>query len=114
MRGLIIQQPHLNNILNGLKDVEIRTLNTRIREHIGLCLKGYVYGFAKIIDSYPIPRTELLKPKWQKRHRATQFLQSGSYANRKVLWVWELGYIDKLTFPIPYPIKQGQQMWINF
>jgi hypothetical protein len=65
LKGLIIQKEHLDNILNGLKTVEIRKQNTKKREKIALCNKGKIYGFAQIVDSYQIPRTELLIHKLQ-------------------------------------------------
>ena len=58
MKGLVIQKEHLDNILKGLKTVEIRKQNTKKRHVIALCNKGYIYGFAKIVDSYPISRKD--------------------------------------------------------
>jgi len=113
MRGLIIQQPHLDNILNGLKTVRIRTRNTNIRGHVALCYNGYIHGFAKIVDSYQVPRTQLLTPKWEKKHRAIQSLLRGPYSKEKVLWVWELDNIEKLEFPIHYTHPKGAGVWVN-
>jgi len=96
-----------------LKTVEIRKHDTKKRHHIALCYKGYIYGFAKIVDSYPVPRTQLLTPQWEKKHRASKFLKSGSYATKKALWVWELLYVQKLPIPIPYVHPQGAQEWVN-
>ena len=70
MKGLIIQKEHLDNILNGLKTVELRNQNTKKREKIALCNKSYIYGFAQIVNSYHVPRTELLTPEWEMKHRA--------------------------------------------
>lgn len=113
MRGLLIEQPHLDNILNGLKTVRIGTGNTNIRDHVALCYNGHIHGFAKIVDSYQVPRTQLLTPKWEKKHRAIQFLLNGPYANRKVLWIWELSHIEKLKYPIPYTHPKRARIWIN-
>ena len=108
MKGLVIQKEHLNNILNGHKTVELRKQNTKKREKIALCNKGKIYGFAKIVDSYPVPITELLTPKWEEKHRATKFLQNGSYSKEKDLWVWELSQIQKLDIPILMFIHKEQ------
>lgn len=62
MKGLIIQQPHLNNILNGLKTWEIRSKNTKVREHIGPCDGTYIHGFAKIVDSFARNGRDLYRP----------------------------------------------------
>ena len=113
MRGLLIEQPHLVNILNGLKTVRIGTGNTKIRGHVALCYKSHIHGFAKIVDSYQVPRTQLLTPNWEKKHRAIQFLLNGPYANRKVLWIWELSHIEKLKYPIPYTHPKRARIWVN-
>ena len=113
MKGLVIQKEHLDNILNGFKTVEIRKQNTKKREKIALCNKGYIYGFAKIVDSYPVSRINLLTSEWEKKHRATKFLQNGPYSKEKDLWVWELSQIQKLDIPIPYVHPQGAIIWVN-
>jgi len=113
MRGLIIQQPHLDNILNGLKTVRIRTRNTNIRGHVALCYNNHIHGFAQIMDSYQVPRIQLLTPKWEQKHRAIQSLLHGPHSKEKVLWVWELDNIEKLEFPIPYEHPKGAGVWVN-
>ena len=113
LKGLVIQKEHLDNILNGLKTVEIRKQNTKKREKIALCNKGHIYGFAEVVNSYPVSRKDLLSLEWEKKHRATKFLQSGSYSKENELWVWELSQIQKLDIPIPYVHPQGAIIWVN-
>lgn len=113
MRGLIIQQPHLDNILNGLKTVRIRTRNTNIRGHVALCYNGHIHGFAKIVDSRQVPRSQLLTPKWEQKHRAIQSLLRGPYSRKNALWIWKLSHIQKLQFPIPYEQPKGRGVWVN-
>ena len=113
MRGLVIQQPHLDDILNGLKTVRIRTRNTTIRGHVALCYNGYIHGFAKIVDSYQVPRSQLLTPKWENKHRAIQSLVHGPHSTKKALWIWELSHIQKLQFPIPYERPKGAGVWVK-
>ena len=86
MKGLVIQKEHLDNILNGHKTVELRKQNTKKREKTALCNKGKIYGYAKIVDSYLVPITELITPQWETKHRATKFLQNGPYSKEKILW----------------------------
>ena len=107
MRGLVIQQPDLDNIVNGLKTVLIRTQNTKIRGHVALCHEGHIHGFANIIDSRQVPRSQLLTPNWEKKHRATHSLLGGPYSTTEALWIWELSHIQKLEFPIPYEPQKG-------
>lgn len=69
--------------------------------------------YAKIVNSYQVPRTRLITPEWEKKHRATKFLQSGSYAKEKVLWVWELSQIQKLSKSIPYVHPKGAILGVD-
>ena len=111
--GLVIRKEHLDNILNGLKSVELRKQNTKKRHKIALCNKGKIYGFAQIVDSYQVPRTQLLTPQWEMKHRATKFLQRGSYSKEESLWVWELSDVQKLAMPIDYVHPRGAIIWVD-
>ena len=111
MKGLIIQQPHLDNILSGLKTWEIRSRNTKFRGFIALCDGTYIYGFAKIVNSFPIDREELKTREAVLRHRASKFLKNYK-PNQKILWVWELSDVKKLKNPIPHG-KRAYGSWIT-
>jgi len=55
----------------------------------------------------------LLTPEWEEKHKASKFLESGSYAKEKGLWVWELTQIQKLSNPIPYVHPKGAIIWVD-
>lgn len=46
MKVLIVQEPHLSNLLNGIKRWEIRRRNTKVRGLIGLGRDQKMYGKA--------------------------------------------------------------------
>lgn len=66
MNVLIIQEPYLSNILNGIKTWEIRRQDTKIRGLIGLGRNKKMYGKAILKDSFPMSLENLAK--YQHKH----------------------------------------------
>ena len=61
MKVLIVQEPHLSNLLNGIKTWEIRRQNTNIRGLIRLGRNKKMYGKAVLKDCFPMSLQNLAK-----------------------------------------------------
>jgi len=107
---LIVQEPHLSNILSGRKTWEIRRQDTRIRGPIGLGRNGEMYGKAILKDSFPMPVQDLVKH--QDKHQVSpQWLED--YAKEKnILFVWLLEKAERLETPIKIPRSYGN--WVRY
>ena len=108
MKVLIIQEPYLSNILNGIKIWEIRRQNTKIRGVIGLGRNRKMYGKAILKDSFTMSLENLAKN--QDKHLVSlQWLRD--YAKGKnVLYVWVLENVERIT-PISIPRSYGK--WVT-
>lgn len=120
MNGLIIDEPHIGNILNGRKDWEIRTkpFPYPMPETIGLLTKQShrhphcILGYAEVVDSIPKPPLQMLN--YNQRHQASSFIQNNSaYMNARVLYAYEIGDLWILPAPDPYVYQRGQVVWVN-
>ena len=111
--ALIIDRPWINKILNGEKDWEMRSTQCSKKGYIGLIEKGtgMVVGIAKLHrSSGPYSRTEMIR----NIHRhgiPADMIDSGSVD--KWNYAWELGYIQRLTPPVPYTHRSGAVTWVT-
>jgi len=120
MKGLIIDEPHISNILNGVKDWEIRNRSFpyKIPKTIGLLTKkNHTYphsilGYAEVIACYSMTPLQMLN--YNHRHQASSFIQRNpNYMNAKILYAYELGAVLKLPTPDPYKYRKGQVVWVD-
>jgi hypothetical protein len=110
LKVLIVQEPHLSNILNGHKTWEIRRQNTNIRGLIGLGRNEEMYGKAVLKDSFLMSVQDLMKH--QDKHLVSpQWLKK--YAKGKNnLFVWLLEKAERLEKPIKIPRSYGN--WVLY
>jgi hypothetical protein len=113
MKGLIIDTPHIDNILSGGKTWEMRSRPVSIRGDIALIRKGSktVVGVAKLVDVLPaLTENEMLAAK--KKHQ----IDDTTLANPKTAkWrtPWVLENAQKLKSPVPYDHPNGAVTWVN-
>jgi len=110
LKVLIVQEPHLSNILSGRKIWEIRRQNTKVRGLIGLGRNGEMYGKALLKDSFSRSIEDLTKH--QDKHLVSpQWLKD--YAKEKnSLFVWVLEEVKRLEKPIKIPRSYGN--WVLY
>ncbi|WP_395660121.1 ASCH domain-containing protein [Aestuariivirga sp.] len=112
-RGLIIDTPWIDHILEGRKDWEMRSQSTSVRGWIGLIRKGsgQVVGLAKLVDcGKALEQVDMIAT--QDHHRMPErMIRSGDVAK----WVvpWKLADILALERPLPYDHKSGAVIWVT-
>lgn len=111
-RGLIIDTPWIDHILEGRKDWEMRSQSTAVRGWIGLIRKGsgQLFGVAKLVDcGRALDQAEMIAS--QDHHRIPErMIRSGEVAK----WVvpWKLADIRPLARPVSYVHKSGAVIWV--
>ncbi len=111
MKGLIIKEPWIDYILDGLKTWEIRGSNTKIRGRIYLIKSGTgkIYGEVDLVDSIPIDLN--LMQGNQNKHNLT--FEQWMNMKYKKPHAWVLENPVKYLKPKPYEHKQGAIIWVN-
>ena len=107
-RALIIRQPHIGKILNGIKTWEMRSTSTKIRGKIGLIESGsgMIVGEVEIERVYgPLP-TEHLKHNKDKHQCSVTDLVKWRYA-------WVLKNAKRYDKPKPYAHPKGAVIWVK-
>ena len=111
-KALIIDTPHIDNILSGIKSWEMRSKKTKIRGHVALIRKksGTIIGIAEITDSLePLSDKEMLASK--AKHR----IDDETLADpRTIKWrfPWVMANAKKLRNPVPYEHPNGAVIWV--
>jgi hypothetical protein len=111
--GLIIAEPWISMILNGVKTWEMRTTPTRKRGRIALIRKGsgQVVGTANLVDSFgPLTRQQMLDS--VDRHGVpADLIRSGSVDS----WVypWVLADVARIDPPVAYAHPPGAVIWLT-
>ena len=109
MKGLIIKEPYIDQILEGKKKWEFRGSNTRIRGRIALIKSGTkkIYGEANLVDCFEIDL---------KTYNEYQMYLYGSKEKslpykKTYAWVMENPIIYKETVSYNHPL--GAIIWVN-
>jgi hypothetical protein len=112
MKGLIIKDPWIDLILDGIKTWEIRGSNTKHRGRFELIKSGtgMIYGSVNLVDTFrmSIDDYELNRDRHQ--------IQTDGYAgfvHYNTPWVWEMENPKLYPKPIPYKHPQGAVIWVN-
>lgn len=105
-KGLIIQQPHLGNILDKGKIWELRGEATTIRGDIGLCLGGKMYGIAELHNVLPLKKEELSQ-------HADKHMVPADWPGYNQIFAWELRNVRKLSQPARFVVNVGVRRWAN-
>ena len=109
MKGLIIKEPYIDEILSGIKKWEIRSSNTKIRGKIALIKSGTkkIYGEVELVNSFEInleQYSEYCKDTYG--YEAQNLPYKKTYA-----WVVEKPVVyDKAK---PYNHPNGAIIWVN-
>ena len=111
-RGLVIRQPHIGNILDGLKSWEMRSRPTKIRGRIGLIEagSGLVVGETEIVRMQEAPKTLRARHMTRAFHRIPEDRFS---VMDKWCWAWVLNNTLRYDEPIPYNHPQGAVIWVS-
>lgn len=112
MRGLIIRELPLNQILQRRKSWEIRGTNCNLRERIGLIRKGsgLVVGTAHIVDAKGPLTPKEIEANFDKHLVPQSALDRLGYKN---VYAWVLADPKKLSEPVPYKHRRGAVRWVT-
>ncbi len=113
LKGLIIDTPHIDNILSGRKTWEMRSTATRQRGSVALIRKGsgLVVGVAELTDSKgPLNKVEMLANS-SKHLIARERIENGEVSKWNHAWV--MARARALARPIPYKHPSGAVIWVN-
>ena len=112
LKALIIDMPHIDNILSGWKTWEMRSGRTKKRE-LGLIKKGSgtVIGVAELIDSLgPFSKDEMLT--YELKHRMTpERLNEPDASKYDHAWVFKNARFLKQSVRYDHP--SGAQSWVK-
>src|SRR5579864_5649328 len=111
-RGLIIDRPGIELILDLRKDWEMRTTSTQIRGTIALIRKGtgQIYGCADLVNvKGPLSRTELVQAV-QHHQIPVHDIEAGECDKRRYAWI--LRNVRQLITPVPYVHRPGAVIWV--
>lgn len=109
MKGLIIKEPYIDQILAGVKKWEIRGSNTSIRGKICLIKSGTkkIYGEVNLVDSF-----EINLEKYNEYHKAMYGSAIDKLPYKKTYaWVVENPCLYK--DPVSYKHPNGAVIWVN-
>lgn len=113
INGLVIDTPHIDNILSGKKVWEMRSSKTKQRGLVALIRKGSgtVVGIAEITDSLgPLKYEEMLCA--QSKHLITpERLNDPRVAKWNHAWV--LNNAIRFSKSIPYEHPNGAVIWVK-
>jgi len=111
MRGLIIKSPYIDDILSGIKKIEVRGSNTKIRERIVLLKSGtnLALGTVEIYDSKKMTLLDYINWDYNKLR--------GKFAKQKMpyknTYGWKLKNPIIFKEPIPYIHPLGAMIWVT-
>lgn len=111
MKGLIIKDPWIELIFEGLKTWEIRGSNAKIRGTIALIKSGTgkIYGTVEIVDSILLTSKQYYEA--FDKHRIPDTEGKPLPYSKTHAWVFR----NPVRFdnPIPYVHPQGAVKWVN-
>lgn len=112
-KGLIIDTPPIDRILNGIKTWEMRSTATKVRGRIALIRKGSgtVVGTAELVDCVGPLTTDQMLENQQHHQIDPSRIRSGEVAKWKHGWV--LTNVRKLAAPVPYAHPSGAVIWVT-
>lgn len=113
MKALIIGEPWISYILDGLKIWEMRSRPTKIAEQFGLIKKGSgaISGVATLIGCGAPLTPESMIRAFDKHRIPEHMILSGQVAKWNCPWM--LSSVRKLVRPVPYRHKPGAVTWVN-
>ncbi len=109
IRGLIIREPYVYMVASGAKRWEVRKYNTRVRGYVALISRGYLYGFANLVDVFKIKTGELKK--YRHMHKVPDSFLDKYARGNKELYVWVFSNPLPLRQPLKVRYSRGAQVW---
>lgn len=111
MKGLIVKEPWIDLILEGIKIWEIRGSHVHKREKIALIKSGtgMIYGTVEIADSIMLT-SEQYHTSFKCHRIPDTKIKPLPY---KKIYAWVLKNPVKFQNPIPYNHPQGAVIWVN-
>jgi hypothetical protein len=114
MKGLIIDEPWITEVLAGRKVWEMRKTACRLRGRIALIRKGsgQVVGTAEVVDTLPPIETLDAYAAAEDRHCIPPHRQSAAFTDG---WrhPWILSKAQALSTPVPYSHPRGAVIWVT-
>ena len=109
MFGLIIGQPHLNDILDGVVSGDRRAFSTRKRGRIALVddTTGTVLGFADLTDVRKINYMQFLEQYGGHRVNADMWAQHRTY------YEFVLKRVTRAKYPFTVDRSKGETVWVE-
>ena len=112
-KGLIIDNPWIDFILDGDKTWEMRSTNASFRGWFGLIKKGTgaIWGVARMVDCLPSLTPEEMIANYDKHLIPDAMIRSGQVAKWNTPWV--LADVKPLVTPISYKHRSGAVIWVD-
>jgi len=113
MKGLVIREPWVGQILDGRKTWEIRRGNTRIRGPMALIASGTgtVVGKADLVDTIgPLSLPQMRQTTG--KHRIPEN-ELGALPYGDKTWAWVFKNPVRFEKPLPYRHPAGAVIWVN-
>lgn len=112
-KGLIIDSPHIDNILSGKKTWEMRSSGTKQRGTIALIRKGsgLVFGAVDLVDSIGPLNSDQMLANASRHLISPDRIRSGAVAKWKHAWV--VSNVRSLQRPVAYRHPPGAVIWVN-
>ena len=113
VKGLVIDTPHVDNIMSGRKTWELRSTATKQRGPVALIRKGsgQIVGLAEIVDAIGPLTDQQLSDGMDKHLRTVERMNDPAVAKYRYAWVLEGA--RKLRHPVPYKHPSGAVIWVN-
>ena len=113
VKGLIIDTPHIDNILSGQKIWEMRSTATKQRGLVALIRKGSgaIVGVVEIIDSIgPFNKSDMLA-------NISKHMISAVRLDDPKVSKWNNAWVMKAARPFRHPVRyahpNGAVIWVN-
>jgi hypothetical protein len=112
MRGLVIRQPHIGHIMDGMKSWEMRSTPTKIRGRVGLIEagSGLIVGEAEIARMQEAPKSYRARHMTRCFHRIPE---ERYHVMDKWKWAWVLEQVLRYDEPVAYAHPQGAVIWVS-
>lgn len=112
-RTLLVKEPWVDFLVDGLKTWELRRTATKVRGVVGLTPSGsgVITGRAELIDVHGPFTADELRLHSDKHLVDDEFLDD--YAAGKSLYAWEFREARRYPSPAPYHHPQGAVIWVK-
>lgn len=112
-KGLVIADPWIGYILDGIKTWEMRSSSTSLRGPFTLIRKGTgaVSGIASLVEVGRALSPEEMLESFERHQIPAEMIRSGQVSKWNTPWCLE--DVRKLTTPVPYEHPNAAVTWVN-